>query len=101
MNPLGMLQCREEAAVILQRGAVTDLRSRLDLTASMFYTALGEVGDVATDDQDAVAQALQPCPQALDQVGVLRREQVHHLVRGAGRVEVHPRHAHPGQQPLR
>jgi outer membrane protein TolC len=43
---------REEAAAILQRGAVTDLRSRLDLTASLFYTALGEVGDVATEDQD-------------------------------------------------
>ena len=43
---------REEAAVILQRGAETDLRSRLDLSASLFYTALGEVGDVATEDQD-------------------------------------------------
>jgi len=43
---------REEAAVILQRNAVTELRSRLDLSASMFYTALGEVGDVATEDQD-------------------------------------------------
>ena len=43
---------REEAAVILQRGAETDLRSRLDLSASLFYTALGEVGDVATEDLD-------------------------------------------------
>ena len=43
---------REEAAVILQRGAETDLRSRLDLSASLFYTALGEVGDVAGEDQD-------------------------------------------------
>jgi outer membrane protein TolC len=43
---------REEAAVILQRGAETDLRSRLDLSASLFYTALGEVGDVATEGQD-------------------------------------------------
>ena len=46
---------REEAAVILQRGAETDLRSRLDLSASLFYTALGEVGDVATEDQDRTA----------------------------------------------
>ena len=43
---------REEAAAILQRNAVTELRSRLDLSASMFYTALGEVGDVATEDLD-------------------------------------------------
>jgi outer membrane protein TolC len=43
---------REEAAAILQRNAVTELRSRLDLSASLFYTALGEVGDVATEDQD-------------------------------------------------
>jgi len=43
---------REEAAKILQRGAETDLRSRLDLSASLFYTALGEVGDVAGEDQD-------------------------------------------------
>lgn len=46
-------QRREEAAVILQRNAVTDLRPRLDLAASLFYTALGEVGDVATEDFDA------------------------------------------------
>ncbi len=45
-------QRREEAAVILQRNAVTELRSRLDLSASLFYTALGEVGDVATEDLD-------------------------------------------------
>jgi outer membrane protein TolC len=45
-------QRREEAAAILQRGAVTELRSRLDLTASLFYTALGEVGDVATEEFD-------------------------------------------------
>lgn len=45
-------QRREEAAAILQRNAVTELRSRLDLSASLFYTALGEVGDVATEDQD-------------------------------------------------
>jgi outer membrane protein TolC len=45
-------QRREEAAAILQRGAVTDLRPRLDLTASLFYTALGEVGDVATEEFD-------------------------------------------------
>ena len=44
---------REEAAAILQRNAVTELRSRLDLSASMFYTALGEVGDVATEGLDA------------------------------------------------
>jgi outer membrane protein TolC len=43
---------REEAAAILQRNAVTELRSRLDLSASMFYTALGEVGDVATEELD-------------------------------------------------
>ena len=35
------------------------LRSRLDLSASLFYTALGEVGDVATEDQDE-ANALRP-----------------------------------------
>jgi outer membrane protein TolC len=45
-------QRREEAAAILQRGAVTELRPRLDLTASLFYTALGEVGDVATEAFD-------------------------------------------------
>jgi outer membrane protein TolC len=45
-------QRREEAAVILQRNAVTELRSRLDLSASLFYTALGEVGDVATEELD-------------------------------------------------
>ncbi len=45
-------QRREEASVILQRNAVTELRSRLDLSASLFYTALGEVGDVATEALD-------------------------------------------------
>jgi outer membrane protein TolC len=45
-------QRREEAAAILQRGAVADLRPRLDLTTSLFYTALGEVGDVATEELD-------------------------------------------------
>jgi outer membrane protein TolC len=45
-------QRREEAAVILQRNAVTELQPRLDLAASLFYTALGEVGDVATEDFD-------------------------------------------------
>ena len=49
---------REEAAVILQRGAETDLRSRLDLSASLFYTALGEVGDVGTEDQDGNGRPL-------------------------------------------
>ncbi len=37
---------REQAAAILERRAVTDLRSRLDFTVSSWYTALGEVGDV-------------------------------------------------------
>jgi outer membrane protein TolC len=44
---------REEASQILHRGAQGDLRSKLDLTASLFYTALGEVGDRATEEEDA------------------------------------------------
>ena len=40
---------REESAAILERGAHTELRSRLDFTASTYYTALGEVGPVETD----------------------------------------------------
>ena len=43
---------RSSSAANMQRGAETDLRSRLDLSASLFYTALGEVGDVAGEDQD-------------------------------------------------
>jgi outer membrane protein TolC len=41
---------RGEAATILEHAAETDLRSRLDLTGSVFYTALGEVGDVVTGE---------------------------------------------------
>jgi len=37
---------RSEASAILERAAETDLRSKLDLTGTIFYTALGEVGDV-------------------------------------------------------
>jgi outer membrane protein TolC len=40
---------REESAGILERGAVTELRPRLDFTASTYYTAFGEVGPVETD----------------------------------------------------
>lgn len=40
---------REESATILERGALTETRSRLDFTASTYYTSLGEVGKVETD----------------------------------------------------
>ena len=50
---------REEASTIIERGAQTELRPRLDLTASLFYTALGEVGDRPTDEVDAEGLPLQ------------------------------------------
>ena len=50
---------REESADILIKGAKTELRPRLDLTASLFYTALGEVGDRPTDRVDADGLPLQ------------------------------------------
>ena len=68
---------REEAAVILQRGAETDLRSRLDLSASLFYTALGEVGDVATEDQDENGRP------------IYRRDGFAEALRSLGRPELH------------
>lgn len=43
---------REEAAAILERYATTNLRSRLDLTAETYYTALGEVGPTELVDDN-------------------------------------------------